>query len=501
MDKLLKQEIASAAKDILQPSFLGLLRNQDDTLLTRGSGKGLAIYDDIERDAFAYAVINKRKMAVVSFPWEVDPASNSLRDRKAAELVKAQLTAINFDKLTLDMLDAILKGFSVGEAVWNSDGNQIYVERVIPRNQRRFVFTEERALRMLTLQNMMLGDELPDRKFIVHSTGGKDGSPYGLGIGSKLFWPTWFKRQNITFWLTFADKFGSPTVVGKYPSGTLPPDQDDLLASIQNVAQESGIIMPDGMVVELLEASRSGAGDFYERMCRYMDEQISVAVLGETMTTIAKAAGLGSGQSDVQNDIRLELARADADLLTGTLQETLVKWIVEFNMPGAGIPRVWRKIEEQEDLKNRAERDVKIASLGFKPTLDYITETYGEGWEVSANDQMKSIINSRYFDNNNNSARFDKEDANFSEADNFPDQDAIDELIAGLPDAELQAQMDGILKPVIDLIDGSTSYSEVLGKLAETYPAMDSTRLEDWLSRGWYAAGAWGVLSKRSENE
>lgn len=391
MDSTLKNEIASAARDFLHPNFMGLLRNLDSTLATRSGGKGLDIYDDIERDAYAFAVINKRKMAVVSFPWEVEPASKSLKDRKAAELVKAQLLAINFDKLTLDLLDAVLKGFSVSEVIWNSDGSQIYVEKVIPRNQRRFVFDEDYQLRLLTQNALMRGEALPDRKFIVHSTGAKDGSPYGLGIGAKLFWPTFFKRQNITFWLTFADKFGSPTPIGKYPGGTSEVEQGKLLDAISSIAQESGVIVPDTMLIELLEASRGGAGDFYENLCRYMDEQMSVAVLGETMTTTAVNSGLGSNQSNVHNEIRLELARADADLLTGSLQQTLVKWIVELNMPGAGIPRVWRKIEAQEDLKIRAQRDTAIKAMGFKPTLDYITETYGEGWEVDAPVELPQV--------------------------------------------------------------------------------------------------------------
>lgn len=384
MEKELKQEIASAARDILQPSFLGLLRNQDDTLATRGGGKGLAIYDDIERDAFAYGVINKRKMGVVKFPWEVEPASNALRDKKAAELVKKQLGAVNFDKLTTDLLDAILKGYAVAEVVWDSDGSEIFPKKIISRNQRRFVFDEDRKIRLLTMQDMVRGEELPDRKFIVHSVGAKDGSPYGLGLGSKLFWPVFFKRQNITFWLTFADKFGSPTVVGKYPEGTLEDKQTELLDQIANIAQESAVTVPENFILELLEASRSGAGDFYEKLCRYMDEQISIAVLGETMTTTAHAAGMGSGQSNTHNDVRLELAEADADLLSETLRDSLVKWIVELNMPGANIPRVWRKVEQPEDLNIRAERDTKVKGLGYKPTLDYITETYGEGWEEAA---------------------------------------------------------------------------------------------------------------------
>lgn len=489
MEKTLKNEIASAARDILHPVFMGILRNQDDTLLSRGGSKGLAIYDDIERDALAHAVINKRKMAVVSFPWEVDPASNALKDRKAAELVKAQLIAINFDKLTLDLLDAILKGFSVGEVIWNSDGSQIYVERIIPRNQRRFVFDEARTLRLLTLQNTMRGDELPARKFIVHSTGGKDGSPYGLGLGSKLFWPTYFKRQNITFWLTFADKFGSPTAVGKYPGGTSDTDQSNLLTAISSIAQESGVIVPDNMVIELLEASRTSAGDFYERMCRYMDEQISVAVLGETMTTIAKAAGLGSGQSDVQNDIRLELARADADLLTGTLQETLVKWIVEFNMPGAGIPRVWRKIEAQEDLNARAERDERIAKLGFKPTLDYITEIYGEGWAEAAPETPPTLKPATKTPANNaaNAA------TEFAESELFADQQALDDAIDLLASDNMQTQMEKLLAPIAKLVNSSTP-EQLQNRFAESYAELDTEAMQELMARAFFVAEVWGRL-------
>lgn len=488
MDKTLKNEIASAARDFLQPLFLGILRNQDDTLLSRGGAKGLAIYDDIERDAFAHAVIHKRKMAVVSYPWEVDPASNALKDKKAAELVKAQLTAINFDKLTMDLLDAVLKGFSVGEVVWNSNGSEIYIERVIPRNQRRFVFDEERQARMLTLQNMVKGDELPKRKFIVHSVGAKDGSPYGLGLGSKLFWPTYFKRQNITFWLTFADKFGSPTAVGKYPGGTSDTDQKNLLDAISTIAQESGVIVPDNMVIELLEASRSGAGDFYERMCRYMDEQISVAVLGETMTTMATSAGLGSSQSDVQNDVRMELARADADLLTGTLQETLVRWIVELNMPGAGIPRVWRKIEKQEDLNARAERDERIKNLGFKPTLDYITETYGEGWEPDIPKTLPLKPSTKIPANNADDAATE-----FAEGQQFSDQQKLDNAIELLASENMQAQMEKLLEPIAKLVNSSTP-EQLQNRFAESFAELDTKAMQELMTRAFFVAEVWGRL-------
>ena len=49
----LRQEIATIARDPWQISFGGILRNQDDTLLTRAGGKGLKLYEEIERDPHA----------------------------------------------------------------------------------------------------------------------------------------------------------------------------------------------------------------------------------------------------------------------------------------------------------------------------------------------------------------------------------------------------------------------------------------------------------------
>ena len=277
--KQLTTIIAGAERDPYHILYMGLMRPQDDTLISRGGGRGLKIYDEIERDCHAYSVLQKRKYAVVSFPWEVKPASERLKDKKAAETVKAMLEALDFDGLCVGLLDALLKGYAVGEVIW--DPATWAPTQVIMRDQRRFLFDVDSKPRLATLQNMLPGEELPERKFIVHRFGAKDANPYGLGLGSRLFWPTYFKRQGITFWLVFAEKFGSPTVLGKYPEGMPQDKQDALLSTLGNLAQETAIVAPLETEIELLEAARSGSIDTYERLVRYMDEEISKAVLGE----------------------------------------------------------------------------------------------------------------------------------------------------------------------------------------------------------------------------
>ncbi|ARO88170.1 DUF935 domain-containing protein [Nitrosospira lacus] len=376
--KELTQEIATIERDVTRFAFGGVLENLDDTLKTRGGGKGLKIYDDLERDCHAYAVLQKRKLAVIARPWEVLPASDSPLDQRAAELVRSQLAAMSFDKVCAALLDATLKGFAVGEVMWVAQGAELVATEMRPRDQRRFAFNEQSELRMLTRQSTMLGEAVPDRKFIIHQFGAKDGSPYGLGLGHKLFWPVFFKRKDIGFWLIFADKFGSPTALGKYSTGATLPEQNKLLAALSAIAQDSGIIIPEGMVIELLEAARSGSVDAYEKLARYMDEQISECVLGETMSTTAASTGLGSNQAGVHNEVRIELAKADADLLSDTLNATLVRWIVDFNLPGAGYPTVWRLFDEGSgsDINTFTIGLQRLVNMGVQVPTRWVREQF-----------------------------------------------------------------------------------------------------------------------------
>lgn len=353
--KIQKDEIASIGRDPLQPLFSGLINQNDDTLASRGLGKGIKLYEELERDPQVFACLHKRKMAVISRPWEVTPASDSALDKRAAEVVKAQLSRIGFDHLCLNLLDAINKGFSVGEILWEIAGGEIAPSEVRARDQRRFWFGENYELRLKTRENLLPGEEMPERKFIVHSLGAKDGNPYGQGLGGKLFWLVWFKRQGITFWLTLLDKFGSPTAIGAYPSGTSPADQQKLLDALSAISQDAGISIPEGMEVKLLEATRGGDAG-YEKMIRYMDEQISYCILGEAPGA-KNSGGAMASAAITRNEVRLELVQFDADMLSATLNNTIVKWIVEYNVPGAMPPTVWRKIVEPEDIKVRAERD------------------------------------------------------------------------------------------------------------------------------------------------
>lgn len=377
------KEIATIWKDITRFVYGGsFLSNIDPTLVSRGGATQLDIYDDIERDCHAFAVLQKRKLAVISREWTVEAGGDRPIDKDAAELVEEQLKGMSFDLVCLDQLDAILKGFAVGEVIWETVGNVEVAKKILARNQRRFVFDPESQLRLRTWQSMYTGDELPEKKFVVFQWGSKKNDPYGLGLGTRLFWPVFFKKQGIQFWLTFADKFGSPTAIGKYPPGTPVPEQDKLMNALTAIAQEAGVIIPEDMAVDFMQAKLAGTTTTYEDLCRYMDEQISEAVLGETGSTNQSGGGGSRSRDEVGNECRLEIAQADSIMQCGVINSTVVQWIVDYNLPGAAYPRVSRNFEEPINLLQKAQTDKLIVDMGYEPVEpSYFDETYGGKWQ------------------------------------------------------------------------------------------------------------------------
>lgn len=479
-------EIATIRRDVTRFVFGGILENLDDTLRTRGRGKGLKIYDELERDCEAYADLQKRKLAVIARPWQVDPASDATADQEAAEIVRRQLQGLGFDQLTLDLLDATLKGYAVAEVMWEARDSELVARRVIPRDQRRFVFDEESRLRMLTREKLWDGIELPPLKFLVHRFGAKDGSPYGLGLGHKLFWPVYFKKQDISFWLVFADKFGSPTGLGKYPSGASTAEQTKLLDALKAIAQDAGIIIPQGMEVELLEAARTGSIDTYEKLARYMDEQIQRCVLGETITGSSKSTGLGSGVAEAGTEVRTEIAKADADLLSDTLNETLVRWIVDLNRPGAGYPTVYRVFEQPEDLDRRSQVDERLHAMGYEPeTIEQINETYGGRWRKKAAPSAPALLPGAEFAEPADRAAEGTEDQRTLEQ-------AAEELAGGWEEL-LGSRVDEL----VAMAESTGDLATFRERLAELLKAPPSEALVESLTRAGFTAQLLGRTEER----
>ncbi|MBF0584187.1 MAG: DUF935 family protein [Magnetococcales bacterium] len=378
------REVASTddGRDITREYWSSMeLRTPQDSVL-QDKGGDYTVYEEVLRDDQVASTLQQRRLAVTSAEWGVRPGGNDRQSLKAADHLRQTLESIGWDGITEKMLYGVFFGYAVAECLWDRAGSEVVLSGIKVRKQRRFAFDEESRLRLLLRDNPK-GELLPARKFWHFCTGAdNDDEPYGLGLAHWLYWPVYFKRNGIRLWLIFMDKFGMPTAKGIYPTNASEEEKRRLLSALRAIQTDSGIIIPEGMQIELIEASRGGQVH-YEAFIDRMNAAISKVVLSQTLTT--DAAG-GRYKSEVQKSVRNEVVRADADLVCDSFNRTVARWLTEWNHPGAQLPHVWRLVREESDLLPRAERDKVLFSMGFKPTLAYVQETYGGHWTEVATD-------------------------------------------------------------------------------------------------------------------
>ncbi len=412
--KLAKREITALEDSWL--SFEGaltgyLLQNADEVLQTRGNGQGLKVFDKLYDDPHVQAVLNKLADSVISKDWIVTPGGEKRIDAKAADLVRDQLDNLNafdlsekeenytstngFDSLTRSMIiSGRLNGYCVSEVMWTIRGDRTVVSEIRIRDPRQFGFMRGEygyKLRHLTKENSWTGVDVPAKKMLVFSYGALDGNPYGRALGRVIFWSVLFKKTITKFDLKFLENFASPKVVGKYARGSTTEQINTLNAAINAIANETGISLPENVLLEYLQASTSGTVDAYERAMRYWDEQISEAVLTETGSTNQGSGGGSRARDEVGERSAIQTSKAISDALSSTLNR-LARWVTEFNLPEAAPPRIYRDFQDKEDLDTRVNRDKVLFDLGYRITSKSVASVYGESYEQAGGDDKEPAL-------------------------------------------------------------------------------------------------------------
>ena len=502
----LDSEFANRLRDPFEHNYMGVLRTNDPLLLERGNG-GVELYRDLRRDGKVFDGLQKRQLALIGKPWQVEPRVND--DAKAsrdAETVTAILKGIAFDRLCGELLEALLSGYAVAEVVWTVKDGLVVPARVVKRAQRRFVYVQRDEdspawLHLLTREAMLTGVPVPERKFIVHRVNPEDDNPYGTGLGLQLFWPVFFKRKGVVAWNKLNDRFGSPTPHVKYPRNAGPKEKGTLADALRAMSNDGYLMTPEGMEIGLLESKLSGNVTTQQALCEYMDDWIAAVLTGQE----ARSAGGGAlaAASKERQDVRQDLTQADSDLLSETLNETLLAWICEYN--GLAPCHVYRQIKGEDDLKALAEADKLVYDMGFELDEDSVRAKYGEGWSKRAAPADKPIFGPLPQLSPAPMPPIGQKatPASFAEAAPVPAQpDALDALI----DAE-QAQWRPAMDPLVDpiralLADAAArgqSAAELLARLPELLPQLNADDLATSLTRVAFAARLAGDAGMANE--
>jgi phage gp29-like protein len=283
------------------------------------------------------------------------------------------LADLDVERIIGQMLESTLYGYQPMEIEWQSVGKLLVPADVQAKPPEWFCFDSESRLRFKTLAEPTLGELLPERKFLLPRQDPTYQNPYGFADLSMCFWPLTFMKGGKTFWLNFAEKFGSAFLVGKLPLSATDEARNTLLDQMESMLQNGVAVIPDdGSVSPLEAAGKSASADLYERLVLHCRGEIAIALLGQNQTTEATAnkASAGAGL-EVTKDLR----DGDAAIVEAAMNQ-LIRWICEVNF-GEAVAPVWSLWDQKSQDQLQAARDKSNYEAGARYTNAYWQRAYG----------------------------------------------------------------------------------------------------------------------------
>jgi len=336
----------------------------------------LALAEDMEeRDPHYAGVLGVRKRQVSGLDITVEAAGDDAVSIAAADLVREIIERDGFEDELFDIEDAIGKGFSATEIIWDTSEGQWRPTRLAWRDPRWFVFDQVDGETPL-LRNGGLNEPLVPYHWIYHSAKVKSGLPIRGGIARAVAWTFLFKSFTIKDWAIFCEAYGQPLRLGKYDAGASEKDKSILLDAVSNIGVDYAAIVPTSMVVDFVEAEISGSHQLYKERADWLDQQVSKLVLGQTGTTDAIAGGYAVGKT--HDGVREDIERADARQLAATLNRDLVRPVVDLNFgPQKKYPKICIGRPDEVDVSATVKNVVELVPLGLKVGMSTMRDLIG----------------------------------------------------------------------------------------------------------------------------
>ena len=330
-----------------------------------------------ERDLHYAAVLGTRKRSVAQIEITVEPASDAAAHIDQAGMVRRRIARDELQDEFFDILDAIGKGVSFTEIIWDTSEGQFQPARLEWRDPRFFRFLREDGATPM-LRGLGPDEPLPGYKFICAKFQAKSGLPVRGGLARIAAWAWMFKAYTQRDWAIFTQTFGQPVRIGKFGAGASEADKATLFRAVANLAGDCAAIIPDSMTIEFIESKTVAAStDLYLKRSDWLDQQISKAVLGQTTSTDAVSGGHAVSKEHrmVQEDIE----RADAKALAAVLNRDLVRpWIdLSYGPQRGGYPKIKIGRPEQIDVKLAIDGVAALVPMGLKVSKKQFREMLG----------------------------------------------------------------------------------------------------------------------------
>lgn len=287
-----------------------------------------------------------------------------VRDNKPDEAISDLLKQSWFRRFRKDIVQAELWGFTLVQFYIGEDGQLCY--DLINRKHYD-------PVRKLILRYQSDSSGAPLDNFSNVLVIGED--PRGVGLMSAVMPYVLYKRGNMGDWAQFCQIFGMPIREYTYDAGD-EVARKQLIEDARKQGANAVYIHPKDSALELHESgNKTGSSDLYKAFSDKCDSQMSIAILGNTLTTDAKETGtqaLGTVHQDEENEIKED----DEALILSVLNDSHFRKILAdlgYNTEGGEFSYVKPK---KVDKATQLQVVTQMMDRGLPVDDDYLYDTF-----------------------------------------------------------------------------------------------------------------------------
>ena len=223
------------------------------------------------------------------------------------------------------------------------------------------------------------------------------------------------------------------------------------------------------------------------------NREMSKALTSQTLATEVQDKG-ARAVSETHREREQAVNESDREMIAYTF-DTLLGWITRANFGPDTSPPHFEFVEESDDLDAWVERIDKARKFISVPRA-FAHEKLGIPQPQAGEDVLGAPAGGAEFGRCPHCGGHDFARA-VDLATDAAEQAAVDDLVDGLTSAELQAQAEDLVKPVLAFIE-SEGLEAAHARLAEAYPDVDDGKLREKLARMLFVADVWGRINARA---
>lgn len=477
----------------LTPSRLAsILQAADDGDITEQH----VLFADMEdRCEHLAAEISKRKRALLTLDWEILPGR--ARDKRAEDIataVREQFDTLpTTSDLLLDLADGIGHGFAALEIEWINTGGLHIPAAFHHRPQSWFQVLRDNRNILRLRDGTADGAELWPFGWVIHTHRSKSGWLPRVGLFRTVAWAYLIRAYALESSIMYTQVHGMPFRLGKYPPGSRDEDKNALKTALANLGRDASGIIPQGMEI-VFETATNATQDIPGILVTRCEQGMSKAILGGTLTTQADGKTSTNALGEVHNEVRHDILTSDAAQIAATITRQILAPLAYLNLgvsDPALLPYFRFDTRKAEDIRTFADALPKLVSV-----MDIPAAWAHEKLKIPQAKEGEQVLSVKAQSALQPPASLTVQARTADDQDPYPDQTAIDDMNA---DETLVKASSDLLAPLFAEVRAGLTPAELLVRLGDLYPKMDSAALQELMARAILLATIMGEASATGE--